>query len=301
MLQGELQSSGLYRTNEIGWIGRLEVTRRSPNLLVVIAGIYVGCGNDDAVYVYDYPASASRRLTVQSLGEPTYGEWVWDIHWSERLASGTQSLLVVRRSVQCASNMFQLGFYAYHTQGQNTIWSPAFTDYHSVYGENLDVKITPKELILQFSVICIDTGIFLRPRVVHVLLSRPGAQRRRHDPVALHPRDFVDEWLSRPWTEMTSRSESPPLLQKWHRLLFTNGVQFGEFKLLQECSARPGVWQIGLTLERQAKATHYFLVRDLGEYRYRMVDTSTTRQAGCPGEGTPHETTTPTLFPARSR
>jgi len=47
------------------------------------------------------------------------------------------------------------------------------------------------------------------------------------------------------------------------------------------------MWQIGLTLRHLQDAVHYFLVRDLGKHRYRMVDISTTRQAGCPGEGKP--------------
>jgi hypothetical protein len=300
VLQDELRRAGVYRTNEYGWVGRLEVTRRSPSMLVVVAGIHFGCGNDDAVYVFEYPSSASRRLALQSLGDPEYDEWVFDMRWSTRHSSGAQSFLIVRRPIQCQSNWRTHGFYAFHTRGPNMPWTRVLGDHHWIFGDHLGVKITPDELTLEFHIACIDTGILVRPRVLHMTLSQPGVQRRL-DPLALQPRDFVDEWLDRPWTELASRTESPVALHKWHKRLSASEGLNGEFALVQQCSARPGLWQIGLTLDRHPGVTHYFLVRDLGEHRYRMVDISTTRQPGCPGEGIPRETETPTLFPARPR
>jgi hypothetical protein len=50
---------------------------------------------------------------------------------------------------------------------------------------------------------------------------------------------------------------------------------------LVACTGLPGRWLISLDID-QKKRTH-FLVRDLGNYRYRMEFVSETKPKGCPG------------------
>jgi len=55
-----------------------------------------------------------------------------------------------------------------------------------------------------------------------------------------------------------------------------------EIEFAQQCRTRPGVTQVAVSfLESE---TFYFLVKDLGAHRYRVLDASKQRQSGCPGE-----------------
>ncbi len=71
----------------------------------------------------------------------------------------------------------------------------------------------------------------------------------RVDPVALHPSEFVDEWLTRPWPEMESRSEESEReeLKKWHEL-FAEGFLSGSFDWVQACPDKPDQWQLALDM-----------------------------------------------------
>jgi hypothetical protein len=64
-----------------------------------------------------------------------------------------------------------------------------------------------------------------------------------------------------------------------------------EYSAVVPCAERPGRWTIALDIthvgERKLPEPleRYFLVRDLGNYRYQMEAVGDSRPAGCPGKG----------------
>jgi hypothetical protein len=140
----------------------------------------------------------------------------------------------------------------------------------------------------------------------HVLRYRAVASVvERVDPVALQPRDFADEWLTRPWTEMESRSAGAGRgkLKAWHEFLAGDFVA-GEFTIVQACKEKPGLWQVGIDLdwikgkETPEPLSVFFLVRQADQYRFQVTGIGFDRQEGCPGDGRPGEES-PSLFPQR--
>ena len=165
------------------------------------------------------------------------------------------------------------------------------------------------ELLLELRDRSIDSSIGNRTHVLRYNIGPAGVERI--DPVALQPQDFVDEWLTRPWSEMESRSSSNQRddLKKWHNLL--DGIfDAGHFNFVQPCTGkaaetpaeRPsgnpgderhdqeGNWQVSVTLEWAAgkklsqPITRYFMVHGLGKYRFEMAAISVDPPDDCPGQ-----------------
>ena len=64
----------------------------------------------------------------------------------------------------------------------------------------------PVDVLVEFTKRSIDLGVHNREAIRHYLID--GDRVRRIDPVALSPRDFVDEWLTSDWEEIGPWSAS---------------------------------------------------------------------------------------------
>jgi hypothetical protein len=106
--------------------------------------------------------------------------------------------------------------------------------------------VTPEDVLIQYDGHSIDSGILVRQHVRHYRID--GPQAKRIDPLALRPRDFVDEWLTHEWREAAFWSESANRagMRAWHeKLQKDNG--FGEFTFpTMHCPATPDLWQVGV-------------------------------------------------------
>jgi len=130
------------------------------------------------------------------------------------------------------------------------------------------------DVLIEFRGRSVDVGVLQRETVRHFLID--GDRVTRVDPVALGPRDFVDEWVTRPWEESVRWSGSASL-RRWYANLQTDPVfrQFGE---TMHCGT-PDLWQV--TFAPSAPKWNsarqpgvYFLVRWRPPYHFTMVDVS---------------------------
>jgi hypothetical protein len=143
--------------------------------------------------------------------------------------------------------------------------------------------LKPDELMIEFLDRSVDAGIHNRTQI-HRHSFASGVHRL--DPVAFQPQDFAEEWLTRPWSEMQPRSA--PETEEWHARLQSVA---GEYAGVISCAARPGRWLIVLDIsdigekELPEPLETYFLVRDLGNFRYEMEAVSEEEPPGCPGDG----------------
>ena len=204
--------------------------------MAVTVGVDVPCGNDDAVYVYDYSQAEPRRV-LESRGTRDHDESVSDVRFSKRDAVGNQLFLTLRYAVQCGSSWNMLSYDLFRLSAtanvavpilgrEQGIWFGAYRPYQ--------VRLDPAELLMEVRDRSIDGRIHNRPHVLH--FNAAGSTAERIDPVALQPDDFVDEWLTSQWSEMESRSAEGGRgkLKKWHEFLAGDFVA-GEFQFVQQC------------------------------------------------------------------
>ena len=143
----------------------------------------------------------------------------------------------------------------------------------------------PVEALIEFAEASADVMVHNREAVRHYLID--GDHVRRVDPVALSPRDFVDEWLTSDWKESATWSTSATL-QQWHRKLHADwaGGEFG--KATMHCQS-PDLWQVTFAPTEAKKnyepgPTVYFLIRWRPPYHFTMMDLSDKPWSRCTQE-----------------
>ena len=98
---------------------------------------------------------------------------------------------------------------------------------------------------------------------------------RRIEPIALRPEDFVDEWLSRPWSEMQDWS-TPANAEAHDALQMQTARPIG--LAIYRCR-EAATWQVEIDLD--ATDTRYFILHEPAEHAYRMLDVRSTPQPSC--------------------
>jgi len=100
----------------------------------------------------------------------------------------------------------------------------------------------------------------------------------------LNPRDFVDEWLTRPWDESANWSASASL-QQWYRKLHADWVG-GEFSFPTMHGQTPDLWQATFEPHNPQKNFEpepevHFPIRWSPPYHFAMVDVSDKAWTRC--------------------
>jgi hypothetical protein len=308
-INAELWRSGLLVTDSVvdddhfqpGRISGLSVSQapEDPDKVLVAASLNMPCGAEDSAYIYDYSQGSPRRVLEVNPSRDD-DETLSGVHFSPRSQTGGQSILVLRFPIQCASTWSTLSYDLFRQSAAGVPAVLSLSGDREIKDWDYEVRLTPDELLIELQGRSIDAGILIR---THEL--RYDSKSRRIDPVALLPQDFVDEWLTRPWAEMESRSvgSSREKLKQWHEFL---GDGAGEFSLVQACTERRSQWQIGVELywvhdkELPEPLRVYFLVQQADPYRFEMSGISFERQDGCPGEGQA-SSDRPSLFPRKAQ
>ena len=297
-LRGELQGAGLSAPDTpitpddgpegpgIGYIG-FEFKRlpELPDALFVIVGASVECGADNAIYMYRFGASGlTRVLEDHPRSESRYAGATLAL--SDPDTQGRRLLLTHYMSSQCQSSWMEMAYSVYRLGLQSGPSELLLAGTHSFWLENEpEFVLKPEELIMEFLDSSVDVEIHNRTRI-HRYSFGQGVQRL--DPVALQPQDFAEEWLTRPWSEMQSRSAGET--QEWHERLHGDYV-LADYSSVTTCAARRGRWLIALDVtpigdrELKDRLRTYFLVHDLGSYHYNMEAVSEFKPEGCLDRG----------------
>jgi hypothetical protein len=301
-LNEELEQAGLAAKEEppdadpvaaMGWPGygfpsvEFEWRPELPNSAIVTARISVPCGAEARVFVYDIRGPRWVRV----LSDVPRNRFLGTAGVSELSApdrEGNRLLLIHYGTSQCASMWMGLSYSVYRINVDGDHSERLISDDSGYYAGNdrgpLFV-VNPNEFVIEFDGFSVDLSILVR---THIRRYRFDAGVTRLDPVALQPQDFLDEWLTRPWREMQSRSQGD--LKGWHDNLHSDHLH-GDYLAVIPCASRPNRWLIDFELDRSderhpdEKKEVFFVVRDSGGYNYTMESVSSDRPDGCPGEG----------------
>ena len=292
------------KMDDYGYVNRLEIfqPREFPEALAVVAGITMPCGTYDSFYVYDYSGGPPLRV-LQSRSSREHDEGIRAIYFSNRDTSGGRLILTLRTGVQCGSSWNRLSYDLFRLIPGTGAAVPVFSGEHGIWladGDVLHAQVTSDEFLIEFRDQSINPRFRNRTHLLRYSIGPSAVERI--DPVALQPQDFVDEWLTRPWSEMISRSfaDNRDDLEKWHDTIARNLVA-GNIDVVQPCRDVPDNWKVAVTLnwiggkKLPNPRPVYFLVHELGKYRFAMAAIGNREPDGCPGK-TPPVSANPSLF-----
>jgi hypothetical protein len=123
---------------------------------------------------------------------------------------------------------------------------------------------------------------FTRPAIRRFVIDSGGA--RRVPPIALSPRDLVEEWLLSSWNESGVWSEDGDraALAEWHRKLHKDAL-FGSYAgATRHCRIPADTWQVSFAFQDNDPIPEaYFRIRWHPLYRMTLLDIAEHPFADC--------------------
>jgi hypothetical protein len=169
-----------------------------------------------------------------------------------------------------------------------------------------DARLLPDDLLVEYRNRGVDGGVHNRTFIAHFRIGDDD-KIQRVAPVALNPRDFVDEWLTQPWQYASAWTEprlGGRIRQARERILngASNGFVSGTFAGPPlRCKSDPNLWQVGFTPDEGKDFSDgpalYFVVRWMAPYRFTLVDAARGPRPRC-NLADPMPDATDTLFSA---
>lgn len=256
---------------------RIERVSSQPGMLAVTATLGINCGTDSMLMLYAREGGRWRELMVRRAApyRKVSGGW-GDLRFavSPKDAQGRWFVATVSTTPWCSSAWQGLPFELARPGPAPDRASVFFRGKNTVYlgnDEDLLLEAERGAVEIRHDGGSLDSGILVRRHVRRYAVA--GQSVRRTQPVAESVRDFVDEWITSPWTEARDWSGRDPELARVHARLHPDHYgQLDDFVSIRTCGG--GLTQIEIGAENGPN--WFFLVRGAGPWSLERV----ARQAG---------------------
>ncbi|MGC4051692.1 MAG: hypothetical protein QM757_20280 [Paludibaculum sp.] len=294
-LNQELQSAGAAnedpQSGQFGTLGEIRLGLEA-GLLTLTTSVGILCQTDDSAYVYqkkdgrwqriweseqrDYEARGYKpqvlfkvnlwRPLTQGRNEPPLYIMTLGNHWGCASAWHPVYYRIWRVTSSGSRLLIDGEQYAFMRVGTYAVGS---------IGQQPGRSDAPVDVLIEVTVGSVDAGVHNREAVFHYLIE--GDKVRRVAPVALSPRDFLDEWLTHDWQEAAAWSVAEAV-RPWHRKLHADWVG-GSFPDNTRRCETPGLWQVTFAPSDAKKkyedqAPLYFLVEWRPPFHFAMKEIS---------------------------
>lgn len=317
-----LTHAGIIHRSPLGgkgyaWVGNVQMARPPGHLdlLAAVTTLYIPCGQDSSLYVYQRTEHAWRLvLAVEANNYPqidgALGAFQYRVSPSDQ--DGRWFVVTANVDPWCTSAWHSLHFQvlrpggsAYHPKTILATSRFAYEGYNDL--DKLAVSAHAFTLVYYTSQ-SLDAGVLIRIGVDRYRIV--GDRAIRTPPLALYPEDFLDVWLSSPWQE--ARQWTAPHVrssaQKWHKTLSEvnepKAEWYTDFDFVQPCPG-PETWQVAVAPQAGPKAQAeppelYFTITRTGS-EFMVQGVGSHRPAGCPGEAHPNRRLQPLPDPSTLR
>ncbi|MGB7761899.1 MAG: hypothetical protein WBL61_18845 [Bryobacteraceae bacterium] len=286
--------------NLLGSLGEVRINREE-GMLIVTAAVGILCQNDESAYGYKLVDGRWRRVWESEQNDYVPNKYnpqqIIAVHVLQSYKDGHEDgppfVLTLGNHWGCASAWHPVYYRVWRIDPSGAklliddsamAWLRVYTYAVGSITQSRKIESAPVDVLIEYTEASIDAMVHNREAIRYYLID--GDHVRRVDPVALSPRDFVDEWLTRGWNESAAWSASPTL-QQWHRRLHGDWVG-GQFGDTMHCQT-PDLWQVTFEPHDAEKnfapePKVYFLVRWRPPYRFTMADISDKPWSRCTEE-----------------
>lgn len=320
-LNGELRDANLFcgegtpnkqpcpDWTQLGFLDEVKI-RRSSGLLILQTAIGIQCGFDESAYLYSWSDEGWRRVWQTEQNTYTKEQYkpqtIHAVRISPYSAVNDYIVLTLGTEPWCSSAWHSVYYRAFRL-GPDSGAAPLVDGNELAFlGDDPPIQgsVTRNDVLVEFAIRSIDSGVHNRRAVRHYKIA--ASPVRRTDPLALSPRDFVDEWLTHEWKETAFWSEGANRgsMRDWHDKLHKES---GDFRYpTMHCPAAPDLWQVGINISNpvtpidiEPKGT-YFLVRWRPPFQFSMVEVGDHPWIACTEEDRRADDEHRTLFPVQN-
>ncbi|MBN9659332.1 MAG: hypothetical protein J0H49_14195 [Acidobacteria bacterium] len=294
-LNQELQSVGAAgedpQVSQFGMLGNIRL-RLEDGLLTLTTSVGILCQNDDSAYVYRKKDGRWQRIWESEQQDYSVGGYKPQVLFKVNLwkpftqgrNDGRLYIMTLGNHWGCTSAWHPVYYRVWRVgptgsklliDGDQYAWMRTGTYAIGSIGQRRGLKDSPVDVLIEIAIRSVDIGVHNREAVLHYLIE--GDKVRRVAPVALSPRDFMDEWLTHDWQESAAWSTSEAL-HSWHRKLHADSVG-GTFQDNTKRCQTPGLWQVTFAPRDEHKKYEdwkplYFLVEWRPPFHFSMKEIS---------------------------
>ena len=277
--------------NLLGSVGEVRVSSEA-GILIITTGVGIVCQNDESAYAYKRVDNRWKRIWESEQNDYSPKKYapqlITAVHVLQSYKDGHEDgpayVMMLGHGWGCASWWHPVYYRLWRVDpsgakllidGFEGAYLRADSFAIGSIVRNRFNENSPVDALIEFTERSVDSDILIREAIRHYLIY--GDRVQRVDPVALSPRDFVDEWLTRSWDESAGWSAAPAL-KSWHLKLHADWVG-GEFTDVTKHCETPDLWQVTFAPSNaqknfEAEPAVYFLVRWRPPYHFTMVNIS---------------------------
>lgn len=272
--------------NNYGYQLKFEV-RRGPTgsgLMGITAAFQIECGMDSVLAVFA-PENNSWKQVLQWTSKPykTVAGAFWAFDYGVSPPDQSGQWFVVAKSIApwCSSTWSDIRYSVLRPVTGSLRPSVLFSGSDFMWWGSEDfgtLSVDTNKFDLRFHAASIDGGVHNRVWVRDFSVS--GDTVRRIGPIAVSPRDFVDEWIVSSWGEASnwSRSTGRDELRLAHEHARKTSW---EFDSVRKCTDRPDHYQIALN---GVDNDHLMFFQVIGGHAdYKMDAVGKSPQSQCSG------------------
>lgn len=259
-----------------------------PNRVGIVADFGIECGWDAILQIFSAESDRWHEvLRWQSKPYKTVGGAFGSFDYAVSPADAVGKWYVLAKTIApwCSSAWSSISFAALRPvpgrlnpriihQQDDPIWWGGDDEGQLIAGRS--------EFEIRFHAQSIDVGVHNRVWIRHFQIA--GDAVKRIPPVALSPRDFVDEWIVSSWNEASfwtipaSRQSAKVVHERLHNVYTGRGGDFFDYDAIRQCTNRADRYQIGLI--RDEDQTRYFF-SVVGETDYRLTGVTEMPDPAC--------------------
>jgi hypothetical protein len=257
-----------------------------PDLLAVTAEFAIECGTDTVLFLFAPEGGEWKEvLRWQSPPYPeingAFASFGYEISPSDD--AGHWFLVTKTVAPWCSSTWSMIRYSVLRPRPDRLMPRVIYGAEDSIWwgGEDFGrLAVSKNTFDLRFHAASIDPGIHNRVWIRHFAVE--GDHVRRTAPIALSPRDFVDEWVVSAWDLALSWSkpDSRRSLQPRHAQLQALG--HFEYGAIRHCDFQAELYQVQLTSEDQRSVFYVEVAGEAADYQITRI--ATQPDPSCGGE-----------------
>lgn len=290
--------------SERGFVGavRLGTLYSGPRqLLLLVTGVGVQCGEDQSAYVYEPSGNGWKLIFANERNDYRKGQYdpqnFFEIAVSQSegtVEGNARSPLIATLgfSPWCSSNWNTLYTRLWRISPVDTTPKPLLDRTDGLYlGEDTPATavLSGTDYLVEHYDGSIDPDRFVHPRVQHFRIAE-NDEVTRVSPIALDPESFVDEWLSGDWEEaakwVSPQADAINLRRVRGDITHSDFlISFGD--RVKRCRGGAPLYQVELSMDSRSDQvpgrhlTHYFQVSWEPPYEFAMVKVASQPIRGC--------------------
>ncbi len=251
---------------------------RQQHLLAVVAQFGIECGDDAVLLVFAFDKGTwNAVLRAQSGPYKSVGDaWgSFDYAISPPDEHGRWYVLTKNVAPWCSSTWSSIRYSVLRPVPGSTAPKTLLSRSESIWwgGDDLGrLTARQREFDVRFHAESIDDGVLSRVWLRHFDID--GDVIGRVPPVALSPRDFVDEWIVSPWkdaAEWTAPAASAVLAGQHAKLSAARMRYSYNYNTIYRCAGASPRYQVALDSD-ETNETYYFHVSGDRDYRMDGID-----------------------------